>query len=60
MTDVEIIRWTLDFAHNANTGREWTEAELATAAKYMRRGEDPWEAAAAICEGRSLDEDKNE
>jgi transcriptional regulator with XRE-family HTH domain len=52
--DVELIRWALDFAYNAETGREWTDEELATAAAYMRRGEDPWEAAAAICEGFEL------
>jgi hypothetical protein len=52
--DAEIIRWALAFAYNAETGREWTDEELAVAAAYMRRGEDPWEAAAAICEGFEL------
>jgi hypothetical protein len=50
----EIIEWTLQFARNSCSDFEPTEEQLNQAADYCVEGQDAWEAAAAIQEGRRL------
>ena len=49
-----LAKWMLDWRHNAHNDREFTIADIAKAVDHWRKGEDAWESAAAICEGREL------
>ena len=50
----EIIEWALQFARNSCSDFEPSEEQLNQAADYCVEGQDAWEAAAAIAEGRKL------
>ena len=50
----EIIEWALQFARNSCSTFEPTDEQLNQAADYCTEGQDAWEAAAAISEGRKL------
>jgi hypothetical protein len=50
----EIIEWALAFARNSCTDFEPTDEQLNQATDYCLEGQDAWEAAAAIQEGRKL------
>lgn len=49
-----LVAWMLKWRDNAHNGREFTTQEIATAAEHYLAGVDPWESAAAICEGRAI------
>ena len=50
----EIIEWAFQLARNSCTDFEPSEEQLNQAADYCVAGQDAWEAAAAIQEGRKL------
>jgi hypothetical protein len=51
---LEIIQWAFHFVENANRDFEPTVEQLLQIAEYCVEGQDSWEAAAAIMEGRKL------
>lgn len=50
----KIIKWALQFGRNSCSDFEPTDSDLDKIAGYCVDGQDAWEAAAAIAEGRTL------
>jgi len=50
----EIIEWALQFARNSASDFEMTDEQLNQVADHCVEGQDAWESAAAISEGRKL------
>lgn len=49
-----LFAWSLRWRDNAYQNRTFTAREIAVAVDHWRAGIDPWESAAAICEGRDI------
>jgi hypothetical protein len=55
MSEQALLRWAIEFVRNSyDGGAGYSDDDLAVAAEYMLQGQDPWESAAAIQEGRAL------
>ena len=49
-----LIEWMLKWKDHVEAGRKLGPEEVSTILDHWQRGIDPWESAAAICEGRKL------
>lgn len=50
----DLIRWMIRWNGNTIPGYEFSDPQIATAARHFFAGIDPWESVSAIQEGRTL------
>ncbi len=50
----DLFAWTVKWCRNAYRDKEVTTRDVAMAIDHYQSDIDPWESAAAICEGRTL------